>query len=95
VRVLPADQRSPAGLYLPANVAAKGTDACYGEVLEVARTRPGDEETGDNISGIPAGAFVLFSPDTGFRVPWDEQLRLVDTKDVLATVTEIAPDAAH
>lgn len=95
VRVLPSDQRSAAGLYLPANVAAKGSDACYGEVLEVARARSDDDEEGGNISGIPAGAYVLFEPEAGFRVPWDEQLRIVDTKDVLATVTEIAPEASH
>lgn len=96
VRLLAADDRSAAGLYLPANVAEKGTLACYGEVLEVARAKGEEEDDdGSNVSGIPQGAIVLWKPEAGVRVPWDEQLRLVDTKDVLATVTEIAPSAAH
>ena len=32
VRLLPRDERSKAGLYLPANVTEEGTDALYGEV---------------------------------------------------------------
>jgi co-chaperonin GroES (HSP10) len=95
VRLLPGDQRSPTGLFLPSTVAPNGKDAVYGEVIEVARAKPDEEDDGANVSGIPAGAFVLFAPEAGFRVPWDEQLRVVDTKDVLATVTEIAPEAAH
>lgn len=95
VRILAADERSASGLYLPATVTSKGTDALYGEVLDVARAKPEDEDDGDNVSGIPQGAFVLIRPDAGVRVPWDESLRLVDSKDVLATITEIAPSEAH
>jgi len=97
VRLIPPDQRSSSGLYLPANLAEEGTDALYGEVLEVARTEPDDPETiaGQNISGIPDGSRVLFAPEAGFRIPWDESLRLVETKHVLAVVEEIRPEEAH
>lgn len=97
VRIIPPDQRSQAGLYLPAGVAEKGEDALYGEVLEVARASALDEEEfeGPNVSGIPDGARILFEPETGFRVPWDESLRLVATRHVLAVVEEIQPNQAH
>jgi hypothetical protein len=29
------------------------------------------------------------------RVPWDERLRILDVKDVLATVEEITDEEAH
>mgnify|MGYP000132329180 CR=1 FL=1 len=98
VRVLPADARTPAGLYVPATaVKDEATEAMYGEVIEVARAEPeGEEElAGANVSGIPENARVLFLPKAGIRVPWDETLRLVETKNVLAVIEEIAPDAAH
>lgn len=97
VRIIPPDQRSQAGLYLPAGVAQEGTDALYGEVLEVARASAlvEDEMEGPNVSGIPDGSRVLFAPETGFRVPWDDSLRLVATKHVLAVVEEIQPNQAH
>jgi len=97
VRLLPRDERSKAGLYLPANVTDEGTDALYGEVIEVARTHPEEMEEldGTNVSGIPDGALILFAPGAGHRVPWDANLRLVDTKDVLATVEEFKVDSAH
>ncbi len=97
VRIIPPDQRSQAGLYLPAGVAEKGEDALYGEVLEVARASATNDESieGPNVSGIPDGSRILFAPETGFRVPWDDSLRLVDTKHVLAVVEEIKPEQAH
>ena len=97
VRVIPPDQRSKAGLYLPAGVEEKGADALYGEVLEVARASAFDEDEieGPNVSGIPDGSRILFAPETGFGVPWDDSLKLVHTKDVLAVVEEIQPDEAH
>jgi len=97
VRLLPRDERSKAGLYLPANVTEEGTDALYGEVTEVARTHPEESQEldGTNVSGIPDGALILFAPGAGYRVPWDANLRIVDTKDVLATVEELRLDSAH
>lgn len=97
VRVLPADERTPSGLYVPASALKEdAVEALYGEVLEVARAEGGSDELGGtNVSGIPHGAKVLFAPDSGVRVPWDPTLRLVETKNVLAVVQEIAADAAH
>ena len=96
VRIVPPDHRNAAGLYLPDSVERKGKDAAYGEVLEVARADTSDEELeGTNVSGIPAGSFVLFTPDAGFAVPWDDSLRLVETKYVLAVVEQISPDAVQ
>ncbi len=98
VRVLPADARTPAGLYVPASaVKEEGDEAMYGEVIEVARAEPDAEEelAGANISGIPAYSKILFLPKSGIRVPWDETLRLVETKNVLAIIEEVAVGSAH
>jgi len=99
VRVLPGDERTPAGLYVPATAVNKedGVEALYGEVLEVARAEPDPEEEleGANVSGIPHGARVLFLPKSGIRVPWDAELRLVETKHVLAVIEEIDPSAVQ
>ena len=98
VRVIRPDERTQAGLYLPANVKDDAVAAAYGEVIEVARAGeqdPMEVEGGANVSGIPNGSRVLFAPEAGFRVPWDDQLRLVHAKDVLAIVEEILPEATH
>ena len=47
---------------------------------------------GENVSGIPLGARVLFGKERGVTIPWDETLRLVDTRHVLALVDEISED---
>ena len=46
-----------------------------------------DEET--NISGIPRGALVLIPRLSGTKIPWDDNLRIVETKEILAIVNEI------
>ncbi|MEL6546312.1 MAG: hypothetical protein AAFQ82_16915, partial [Myxococcota bacterium] len=57
--------------------------------IEVARAEPDDEDDlGTNVSGVPAGARILFPKDKGVAVPWDPKLRVVDTKDVLAVIEE-------
>jgi hypothetical protein len=48
---------------------------------------------GENVSGIPLGALVLFGRDHGIRVPWDDRLRLVEVRHILAIVDEIPEDA--
>jgi co-chaperonin GroES (HSP10) len=97
VRLVKEEDRHASGLYLPAGAKENHEDAFYGEVLEVARatsTDPQEEKSfGANVSGVPCGARVLFRKDAGVRVPWDDTLLLLDTKDVLATVEEVAPDA--
>jgi co-chaperonin GroES (HSP10) len=95
VHVLRDEDRTDAGLYLPAGAKEAQLEALYGEVVEVARDRPTMDELSENVSGVPNGAKVLFRKDAGVRVPWDERLRVLDVKDVLATVEEITDDEAH
>ena len=47
---------------------------------------------GANVSGIPLGAKVLFGKHRGLTVPWDESLRIVDVRHLLAIVDEIPED---
>ena len=90
IRTVKLEERSATGLYLPEGVKEEHDDALYGEVVEVARAEQGDEPTlGENVSGIPLGAFVLFPKSEGLRIPWDDELRLLDVKHILATVEEI------
>lgn len=92
VRVLREDDQAESGLYLPQGAKEKMQEALYAEVLDVARAEVTDareDGLGINVSGIPNGARVLFAKSAGIRVPWDEELRLLDTKEILATVEEI------
>jgi co-chaperonin GroES (HSP10) len=95
VQVIPIDDRTDAGLYLPVGAKQAQDDALYGKVIEVARDRPTTDEATENVSGVPHGAHVLFRKEAGVRVPWDERLRVLDVKDVLATVEEVLADEAH
>jgi co-chaperonin GroES (HSP10) len=95
VRMIHDGDRTDAGLYLPPGAKEAQDEAMFGEVIEVARDRPTSEEVAENVSGVPHGAKVLFRKDAGVRVPWDEKLRLLDVKDVLATVEELTDDDAH
>ena len=78
------------GLYLPEGAKQAMSESIVAEVIEVASAMDDhtDEET--NISGVPLGATVLIMKDAGVRVPWDESLRIVETKDILAVVNEIS-----
>jgi co-chaperonin GroES (HSP10) len=51
-----------------------------------------DGAFGQNVSGIPLGSNVLFERDRGVAVPWDETLRLLDVRHVLALVDIISQD---
>lgn len=95
VQLLHDDDRTDAGLYLPQGAKEAQEDAHYGKVIEVARDRPTTDEASENVSGVPHNAFVLFKKHAGITVPWDDRLRLVDVKDVLATVEEVQADEAH
>ena len=106
VRIRKLEDRSATGLFLPAGAKEEDDDAVYGEVVEVARAEArfvgvefsGDSDDkaratlGENVSGVPLGSFVLIPKKAGIRVPWDEQLRLIDVREVLATVDEIEPE---
>ncbi|HUS31446.1 MAG TPA: co-chaperone GroES family protein [Kofleriaceae bacterium] len=95
VQVIRDEERTDAGLYLPAGAKEAQDDALYGKVIEVARDRPTTNEATENVSGVPHGAHVLFRKDAGVRVPWDDRLRVIDVKDVLATVEEVRDSEAH
>ena len=95
VQVMKSDERTDSGLYLPAGAKEASDDAFYGKVVEVARDKPTTDVSSENVSGVPHGAFVLFRKEAGVRVPWDDRLRLIDVKDILATVEEVDDADAH
>jgi co-chaperonin GroES (HSP10) len=95
VQVVKIEERTDAGLFLPPGAKEAHDDALYGKVVEVARDRPTTDNVTENVSGVPHGAFVLFRKEAGVRVPWDERLRLIDVKDILATVEEVDASEAH
>lgn len=49
-------------------------------------------DLGRNVSGIPLGANVLFEKERGVTVPWDESLRLLQVRHILAIVDIITED---
>ena len=95
VRIVKLEERSSAGLYLPDGVREEHDEALYGEVVEVARAEADDSapSLGKNVSGVPLGAFVLFPKKEGLPVPWDDALRVLAVKDVVAVVEEVEPEA--
>lgn len=95
VRVIHEEDVAESGLYLPQGAKERLQDALYGEIVEVARAEaadPKEEGLGRNVSGVPHGAKVLFGKHAGTRVPWNDDLRILETKEVLATVDEISED---
>ena len=93
VRVLKQNERSATGLYLPDGVKEAHDDALYGQVVEVARTSEDDGTSlGENVSGVPVDAFILFPKTDGLTVPWDNELRLLEVKSVYAVVEEVEAD---
>jgi co-chaperonin GroES (HSP10) len=95
VQVIHIEERTDAGLFLPPGAKEAHDDALYGKVVEVARDRPTTDDVTENVSGVPHGAHVLFRKEAGVRVPWDDRLRLIDVKDILATVEEVDASEAH
>jgi chaperonin GroES len=95
VSVIRDEDRTDAGLYLPEGAKEQHNEALYGEVIEVARDKPTTAELAENVSGVPHGSKVLFKKEAGVKVPWDDKLRLLDVKDILATVEEHSAEDAH
>ena len=89
VRIRRDIDRTETGLYLPEGARQSMQDSLVGEVLEVARALDSDTEEEANISGIPEGSLVLIPKNCGVKIPWDDELRIVETKEVLALVTEV------
>jgi co-chaperonin GroES (HSP10) len=108
VRVVKHPDRSEAGLFLPQGVKETHAAALLGEVVEVARSKPraeaadrddddddddeGTPDLGENVSGVPLGANVLFEKERGIAVPWDDSLRILEVRYVLAIVDIIGQD---
>jgi co-chaperonin GroES (HSP10) len=90
VKVLPDTQQTESGLYLPEGAKREMSESLMAEVVEVASAVDDhtDEET--NVSGVPLGALVLIRKEIGIKVPWDDALRIVETKDILAVIHEVA-----
>lgn len=109
VRIIKDPDRLESGLFLPEGAKENTRQALLGEVVEVARTMPkvsyeldddddDDDDAptgtlGENVSGVPLGAKVLFAKTRGLTVPWDESLRIVDVRHLLAIVDEIPEEA--
>lgn len=49
-------------------------------------------DLGQNVSGIPVGAQVLFPKERGTTIPWDDSLRILAVRDVLAIIETITQD---
>ena len=106
VRIVKDPDRLESGLFLPEGAKESTRQALLAEVVEVARTMPkvaydldddDDEDEdevslGENVSGVPLGAMVLFGKQRGLTVPWDETLRIVDVRHLLAIVDVIPED---
>lgn len=96
IRVIREEDRHESGLFLPPGARENLAEALYAEVVEVARATADDaEELGVNVSGVPCGARILFPKEAGTRVPWDDDLRLLDVSKVLAVVDEVPLEATH
>jgi len=89
VRIEKNEDRSNGGLFLPEGSNDKLSESLIAKVVEVASAIDIDTSENENISGIPLGAYVLIEKHVGVKVPWDDNLRIVETADVLATVKEI------
>lgn len=77
------------GLYLPEGSKETMSQSILGEVIEVASAIDADTEEEANISGIPLGALVLIPKSAGVTIPWDFDLRIVETREILAIVDEV------
>lgn len=78
------------GLYLPEGAKEAMQESIVAEVIEVASAVDSDTSEETNVSGIPNGSTVLIPKNAGVRVPWDEELRIVETREILALVNEIS-----
>ena len=90
VRLVRDNNMTDAGLYLPEGAKQNMQESLMAEVVEVASAVDEDTNEEANVSGIPMGAIVLIPKDAGTRVPWDEELRIIETKQVLAIVDEVS-----
>lgn len=90
VRVKKDTNVSDGGLYLPEGAKEQMQESILAEVIEVASAVDSDSDEETNVSGIPLSATVLILKTAGIKVPWDDELRVVETREVLAIVDEIS-----
>lgn len=94
LRVVVSIQRdanvTDSGLYLPEGAKEAMQESIVAKVIEVASALDSDTAEETNVSGIPLGSTVLIPKSAGVRVPWDDDLRIVETREVLALVDEIS-----
>jgi co-chaperonin GroES (HSP10) len=88
VRIDKAPNVTDGGLYLPEGAKESMQESILCEVIEVASATDDATHEETNVSGIPLGAQVLIPRTAGVRVPWEDSIRIVDTKDILAIVEE-------
>ena len=88
VKLRPENNLTDGGLYLPEGAKQNLQESLLVEVVEVASALDMDTDEETNISGIPLGTLCLIPKKAGVTVPWDDNLRIVDTKEVLALVNE-------
>ncbi len=81
---------SDGGLYLPEGSKQNMQESLLAEVIEVASAVDESTQEETNVSGIPLGALVLLPKTAGTKIPWDENLRIVETKEILAVVHEVS-----
>ena len=89
VRLVKDSNQTDSGLYLPEGAKHALAESILAEVVEVATAQETHSEDETNVSGIPLHALVLVRKDAGCRVPWDDELRIVETKEVLGIVDEM------
>lgn len=90
VRIERESNQTETGLYLPEGAKQTLQESIIGEVIEVASATDHHLDVETNISGIPLGARILLSKNSGVKIPWDDELRLIETKEVLAIVDEVS-----
>ncbi|MCB9030715.1 MAG: co-chaperone GroES [Deltaproteobacteria bacterium] len=90
VKICKDNNLSEGGLYLPEGAKQGMSESLLAEVLEVASATDEDTDEEANVSGVPLGALVLIEKTVGVKIPWDDELRIVDTDDVLAIVSEVS-----
>lgn len=78
-----------AGLYLPEGAKSNMAESLLAEVIEVASAVDDHTHEETNVSGVPLGSLVLIPKNAGIKIPWNDELRIVETKDVLAMVAEL------
>jgi co-chaperonin GroES (HSP10) len=89
-RVVRESNVTDGGLYLPEGAKENMQESVLAQVIEVASAVDSRTEEETNVSGIPLGSLVLIPKQQGVKVPWDDELRIIDTREILAVVDEIA-----